>query len=480
MQLREHDCAAVARLARRSGHPQLASRHGMELCVASWSRGILTISCKGSRRPTAGSAESSGADVIRRAQPARRRRRHSILDSGRAVTAWVPAARILIVVILSILFTAGCRSSGKASDGAAEDVRRAVQAMGAVVRHREMLGHLPSDDPAEVARLLISARLELKESANDFREAAAAAMPYETHLLAIRLLDEESEAWSHMELEVLTDRAEYGELADIFFAQVDAGWSVWLDEVRGFAESERVQFDVGGLDLLRRKPVANGDDPASPAAIVIPPPATPTNTPIPRPITPSRPLVPARVEARKVASVEQGSVEAVQRTPAPATALGEISPGSASRSVTAAPPRELTDLETPARITVATPLRPEATASPRLVSTAPSGATIVPDTNIEISTVRPTASAVTELPATPRNYQDAVEWKQDSTVVRFRDWLGAPALVSHWIVAVTPESVTVLEYPLAVDDALQLDIIVTSDGDLDGLSRFSFFPQPGL
>ena len=171
MQLREHNCAAVARLARRSGHPQLASRHGMELCVASWSRGILTISCKGSRRPTAGSAESSGADVIRRAQPARRRRRHSILDSGRAVT---------------------------------------------------------------------------------------------------------------------------------------------------------------------------------------------------------------------------------------------------------------------------------------------------------------------ELPATPRNYQDAVEWKQDSTVVRFRDWLGAPALVSHWIVAVTPESVTVLEYPLAVDDALQLDIIVTSDGDLDGLSGFSFFRQPGL
>lgn len=190
--------------------------------------------------------------------------------------------------------------------------------------------------------------------------------------------------------------------------------------------------------------------------------------------------MPARVEARKVASVEQGSVEAVQRTPAPATALGEISPGSASRSVTAAPPKELTDLETPARITVATPLRPEATASPRVVSTAPSGATIVPDTNIEISTARPTASAVTELPATPRNYQEAVEWKQDSTVVRFRDWLGAPALVSHWIVAVTPESVTVLEYPLAADDALQLDIIVTSDGDLDGLSGFSFFPQPGL
>ena len=64
-------------------------------------------------------------------------------------------------------------------------------------------------------------------------------------------------------------------------------------------------------------------------------------------------------------------------------------------------------------------------------------------------------------------------------VVRFHDWLGASAFVSHWIVAAAPDSVTVVNHPLADNDVVQVDIMVTSEGKLESLSAFSVVSATG-
>jgi hypothetical protein len=88
-------------------------------------------------------------------------------------------------------------------------------------------------------------------------------------------------------------------------------------------------------------------------------------------------------------------------------------------------------------------------------------------------------SPAAQAPTTSGSYSNAVEWTQDPVVARFRDWLGAPALVSHWIVKAAPNTVTVLNFQLAADAALQIDIIVTADGRLDNLSAFSVVSASG-